>query len=428
MIEEIPTLQADWDRKRVSDVLKLHNGYPFKPTDWTSSGRPIIRIQNLKSETAPYNHYEGELPDRFKARPGDLLFAWSGTPGTSFGAHVWEGPEAWVNQHIFRVDFSDSDFNRDFLKLALNYNLVDYIAQAQGGVGLAHITKAKLDQSFLIHPPLSIQRSIADLIAEYEELRDRAADHLKTAQRSVQRFRHAVLAAACSGRLTAGWRVGQAEDASESLPASWRSMHLAEVIESSFYGPRFSSDVYVSDGIPTIRTTDMNDRGKIEFRDPPKLELNPYELEKLRLRDGDLLVTRTGATIGKCAIYEDRLGPALPSAYLIRFRLQKDHVLPNFILLFLLSPLGQAALRQAATATAQPNVNAKSIAQIPLVLPPINEQHEIVRRASNLLATEDALLARIDDASKAVEHSSQAVLAKAFRGELLSPPEVLLSA
>src|SRR5262249_23712887 len=131
-----------------------------------------------------------------------------------------------------------------------------------------------------------------------------------------------------------------------------------------------------------------------------------------------LLVTRTGATIGKCAIYEDRLGPALPSAYLIRFRLHKEQALPHFILLFLLSPRGQAALSEASTATAQPNVNSKSIALIPLALPPIDEQREIMHRVSKLLSIADAFQARIDDASIAIERTSQAILAKAFRGEL----------
>jgi type I restriction enzyme S subunit len=163
----------------------------------------------------------------------------------------------------------------------------------------------------------------------------------------------------------------------------------------------------------------MDDWGNIEFCDPPRLALNANELERLRLDDGDLIVTRTGATIGKCAIYEDRLGPALPSAYLIRFRLHKDQAVPRFILLFLLSPLGQAALWQAATATAQPNVNAKSIALIPLALPPLEEQWEIVRRATKLLSTVDPLLARIDDGSRAIKRTSQAILVKAFRGELL---------
>ena len=98
-------LPEGWKRLRVGDVLRLRNGRAFKSSEWVTAGRPIIRIQNLKSDDAAFNYFDGELPDQFAARDGDLLFAWSGTPGTSFGAHIWHGPDAWVNQHIFRVDF-----------------------------------------------------------------------------------------------------------------------------------------------------------------------------------------------------------------------------------------------------------------------------------------------------------------------------------
>jgi len=104
-----------WPEVKVGDVLTLRNGRAFKSSEWRTGGTPIIRIQNLKSADAPFNYFDSELPDQFAVRTGDLLFAWSGTPGTSFGAHVWDGPDAWLNQHIFRVDFSPQYFDRDFL-------------------------------------------------------------------------------------------------------------------------------------------------------------------------------------------------------------------------------------------------------------------------------------------------------------------------
>lgn len=59
-----------------------------------------------------------------------------------------------------------------------------------------------------------------------------------------------------------------------------------------------------------------------------------------------------------------------------------------------------------------------SLARVPVPLPPIEEQREIVRRVDHLLVLADALKQRIEAGSKRVERSSQAVLAKAFRGEL----------
>ena len=67
---------------------------------------PIIRIQNLNDKDASFNFYDGPVDKRFAVERGDLLFAWSGTPGTSFGAHLWSGDSAVLNQHIFKVEFS----------------------------------------------------------------------------------------------------------------------------------------------------------------------------------------------------------------------------------------------------------------------------------------------------------------------------------
>lgn len=133
----------------------MRDWYPFKPSQWKEQGRPIIRIQNLNNPNAAFNRCPDHIPDKYLVQNGALLFAWSGTPGTSFGAHIWSGETGWLNQHIFRVDFDDGQLDKKFLRLAININLQDYIEQAHGGVGLAHVTKTKFDASSLRLPPPS---------------------------------------------------------------------------------------------------------------------------------------------------------------------------------------------------------------------------------------------------------------------------------
>ncbi len=82
-------------------------------------------------------------------RKGDLLFAWSGTPGTSFGAHVWYGESAALNQHIFKIEFDDKEVDRRFLRYAINQKLEELIGSAQGGVGLRHVTKGTFEKLLL---------------------------------------------------------------------------------------------------------------------------------------------------------------------------------------------------------------------------------------------------------------------------------------
>ena len=260
------TLPDGWRRVRLGDVLELRNGRAFKPGEWKASGRPIIRIQNLKSDGATFNYFDGDLPDRFAARHGDLLFAWSGTPGTSFGAHVWEGPDAWINQHIFRVDFSSDLFDRDFLKSALNMNLSSYIEQAQGGVGLAHITKAKLNESELLAPPIAEQRRIVERLDKVEERRSAIAAHLEAARVTLERVRSSVLSAASSGRLTEDWRE------SRGLP-DWQLMPAQEVCDKVQSGTTPKRWHTGHDGVPFLKVYNIVDQ-QLSFA-PPCAERRP---------------------------------------------------------------------------------------------------------------------------------------------------------
>jgi type I restriction enzyme, S subunit len=156
------------------------------------------------------------------------------------------------------------------------------------------------------------------------------------------------------------------------------------------------------------------------------------EFEKWGLKHGDLMVTRTGATIGKCAVYDQTLGPALPSAYLIRVRLQLGLIDPTFAVLFLLSPLGQQQLLDGRTAVAQPNINAPAIVSLKLPVPNLELQKQIVRLVETAFSWIDRLATEATSARKLIDHLDQAVLAKAFRGELVpqdpndEPASVLL--
>src|SRR5204863_7383130 len=112
--EEDSELPEGWAFSRVADLMTLVNGFPFKPSQWKDHGLPIIRIQNLNNAEARFNYCLDKIPQKFLVQNGNLLFAWSGTPGTSFGAHIWKGDDAWLNQHIFRVDFAEVLLDKQF--------------------------------------------------------------------------------------------------------------------------------------------------------------------------------------------------------------------------------------------------------------------------------------------------------------------------
>jgi len=266
---------------------------------------------------------------------------------------------------------------------------------------------------------------------------DSCKTRLDTIPGVIKRFRQSVLAAATSGELTEDWRkekqplqTSPCQGRLQDLPpdkgglrgvgfnnVDWSTVTVGSLCEQSFYGPRFGKDKYASTGIPTIRTTDMTRNGCIEITSgTPRVNVPANKLDNFKVEKGDLLITRTGS-IGVMAVFDgDYL--AMPSAYLIRFRFSKI-VLPRYMFYCLMAPAGQEMLGLSTTAITQPNINAEAIKRIEVNLPPLPEQHEIVRRVEALFAVADRLEARYQSALNLVDQLTPSLLAKAFRGELV---------
>lgn len=157
-------IPKNWSFCRVGDLFEIVNGAAFKPSDWGKEGLKIVRIQNLNNPTAPYNLTNKEVDNSIKLHGGELLFAWSGTPGTSFGAHVWNGGEAVLNQHIFILNFDHSMLDIDYLKHALNSTLGSLINKAHGSAGLRHVTRPMFEKTIIPIPPLTEQKRIVERV------------------------------------------------------------------------------------------------------------------------------------------------------------------------------------------------------------------------------------------------------------------------
>ena len=161
--DEVPfDIPENWEWVRVKHFTTLYNGRAFKPSDWTDTGLPIVRIQNLNNQNSPYNLYNGFVEPEYQLYGGELLFAWSGTPGTSFGAHIWCGKEAVLNQHIFRLDFSEKVIYKPYYMYALNQHIGELIKAAHGSAGLQHVTKGVFENTLIPIPPYKEQIRIVN--------------------------------------------------------------------------------------------------------------------------------------------------------------------------------------------------------------------------------------------------------------------------
>ena len=163
--DEIPfEIPENWCWCRVGDITIVTNGFAFKPSDWSKDGIPIVRIQNLNNPNSTFNYYKGKLPADYCLFGNELLFGWSGTPGTSFGAHIWYGKAAFLNQHIFKLEFNESILLKKYYYYLLNQRVNSLINIAHGSAGLQHIKRGEFINLLIPIPPLEEQKRIVTAI------------------------------------------------------------------------------------------------------------------------------------------------------------------------------------------------------------------------------------------------------------------------
>lgn len=150
---------------RLGDIATYINGYAFKPSDWSDSGVPIIRIQDLTGNSYQANRYSGEYAKKYEVLPGDVLISWS----ASLGIYVWEGERAVLNQHIFKVVFDKCEVDKSFFVHQVQ-NILEKAASSAHGATMKHLTKPVFDALPFYLPPLEEQRRIAATLDQVSDL------------------------------------------------------------------------------------------------------------------------------------------------------------------------------------------------------------------------------------------------------------------
>lgn len=156
-----------WRRITIGDLCNFINGNGFKPSEWSNEGLPIIRIQNLNGSTE-FNYFSGAVNPRWLINPGDILFAWAGTKGVSFGAKRWTGPQGVLNQHIFKVS-PKIDVDTDWLYEELRTVTEKIESQAHGFKStLVHVQKSDITEQTINLPPVVEQKKIAKILSIWD--------------------------------------------------------------------------------------------------------------------------------------------------------------------------------------------------------------------------------------------------------------------
>lgn len=262
--------------------------------------------------------------------------------------------------------------------------------------------------------PEKEQKRIADKLDTVLARVDAVNTRLARVAPLLKRFRQSVLAAAFTGRLT--------NVAATALPSSWQTVTLGSLIT---HGPKnglYKPSSAYGDGVRILRIDSFYDGKVSDWGGLRLLSVDSSELKQFGLKNGDIVINRVNSIeyLGKCALIEGLQGECVFESNMMKFRLSSELANPHFVRAWLCSEDARTQIvGKAKHAVNQASINQSDVCSLKLQLPPLSEQTEIVRRVETLFAFADRLEARLAQAQTAATRLTPALLAKAFRGELV---------
>ena len=383
-------MTKNYELKTLGSVATYINGRAFKPSEWESTGLPIVRIQNLTDKNAKCHYSSAAYEEKYKIHNGDLLFAWS----ASLGAHIWNQNDAWLNQHIFKVIPND---NID--KLYLYYYLQKVIAELYlktHGSGMVHITKGPFMNTPIPVPSYTEQSRIVARIEELFSELDKAVDTLKTTKEQLEVYRQAVL-----------------KEIFDSV--STTSVHIKDVCLDIKVGIVIKpTQYYVSEnGVPAFRNANVR-RGYINDTDWVMISKEGHQQNcRSEVHTNDVLISRSGANLGMASVVPARYNGYNAIDVVIAVP-DISKVIPEFLAQYTNSPMGRAIVKKNERGAAQGHLNVTAYANLPIGVPDLQEQEKLVKQISDRLSVCDSIEKTVDTALAQADAMRQSILKQAF--------------
>jgi type I restriction enzyme S subunit len=350
----------------------------------------------------------------------------------------------WI---VYRGHYSDPDYLRYCLSEgSFRKQFMTTVAGVGGSLMRARPSEvAKLEIPLA---PFDEQRRIVAKIDSLSGKSRRARDHLDHTPRLIEKYKQAILASAFRGELTRQWRqthacqcpvlsehkIDERAAALSELPDTWRWVAMNDIATITGGLTKNPKRELLPHKVPYLRVANVY-ANELRLHEIAEIGCTDAELEKTRLQKGDLLIVEGNGSldqIGRVAVWNDDIAGCSHQNHIIRARPRRD-VAAKYVLYWLLSSDGRNFIE--AVASSSSGLHTLSISKVgglPIPICAIDEQHEAVRLIDTAFTWINRLASDATSARKLIDHLIQAVLARAFRGELVpqdpsdEPASVLL--
>jgi len=424
MTDELP---VGWVSASLSEITStIQYGYTAS-AEQKPHGPRFLRITDIQDgrvdwDSVPSCEINSADLAKYRLADGDIVFARSGaTTGKSY--LIRQCPkDAVFASYLIRVRPTEA---ADPAFLSFYFQTSDYwhyIAGNTAGNAQPNCNGSKLAKLPVVLPPLAEQRRIVakldTLMAEVNASRK----YLNNVPTIIKRFGQSVLAAACSGRLTAKWRGD--DSLVEDLPAQWRRVALDELVppDGIFDGPfgsNLKSSDYTQSGVRVIRLENV---GVLRFNGEKEsfVSLRKYEeLKRHAVDEGDIIFASFIDEEIRACLIPKLSTKAIAKADCFCVRPKADVVNRKYLLFQLASQESYDALFEGIHGATRPRINTSQLRMLMVRMCPRAEQEEIVRRVDALFAHADGIEKEVGAATSHADKLTRSILAKALLGELV---------
>lgn len=165
------------------------------------------------------------------------------------------------------------------------------------------------------------------------------------------------------------------------IPENWKWVRLSDVSENIHYG--YTASAKEAGNCKFLRITDIQNNS-VDWESVPFCDVKDKDYGTYGLNNRDIMIARTGGTIGKTYIVDSLKDRTVFASYLIRV-VPVEKINETFLKKFMESPLYWLQLKAGSMGTGQPNVNGTTLSKLLLPLPPLEEQKRIVAKIEELL-------------------------------------------
>lgn len=379
-VEWIGKIPMEWTISRLKYIGYYTNGYAFKPEQWGNTGKRIIRIQDLTGSYDNPNYYDGEIDPKYHVKNGDILVSWAAT----LAAFIWDKGEGLLNQHIFKATNNEEYIEYDFFFWLIKTAMENMNNDNKHGIMMQHVTLDVFGNFSVALPPKNEQKKISACLQTYCTQIDAVIEKTRVSIEEYKKLKQSVITISVTKGLHRNRAMKPCRTAwIDEIPIEWVECRIKNVVFPQ-EKPVFQDDEIITcfrDGTVTLRKNRREDGFTVSFTE------NGYQGVDV----GDLVIHGMDAFAGAIGCSDSR-GKTTPVVHVCKTAGN------NRFFMYSLRSMAYGNilmdLSNGVRIRSSDFRNFSKLGVFNIVVPPIQEQDEIVAYLDQQTQQYDKLIAQ----------------------------------